>query len=136
MWRSGENTRLLRQRCKHLCAWTCLLVLGLRVSMYNMYEFTKKKCIQVFIYPLSRIHNTSLISAYFGLDNRECKCLNTYCCNVLRTETLRSPQNYSSISLYLNQGEAYYIYLCFYKKSYLNLTNVVTDTLSRWGQYK
>jgi hypothetical protein len=27
----------------------------------------------VFIYPLSRIHNTSLISAYFGLDSRECK---------------------------------------------------------------
>jgi hypothetical protein len=24
---------------------------------------------------LSRIHNTSLISAYFGLDSRECKCL-------------------------------------------------------------
>jgi methionyl-tRNA synthetase len=35
-----------------------------------MYVFTKKKC----IYPLSRIHNTSLIRAYFGLDSRECKC--------------------------------------------------------------
>jgi hypothetical protein len=49
MWRSGVNTRLLRQRSrvrfpqgKHLCAWTCLFVLGLGVSMYNMYAFTKK----------------------------------------------------------------------------------------------
>jgi hypothetical protein len=36
-----------------------------------LYVFTKKKCIN----PLSRIHNTSLISAYFGLDRRECECL-------------------------------------------------------------
>jgi hypothetical protein len=47
--------------------------LGLGVSMYNMYVFAKK--IKVCIYPLSRIHNTSLISAYFGLDSRECECL-------------------------------------------------------------
>jgi hypothetical protein len=38
--------------------------------MYNLYELKKKLC----IYPLSRIHNTSLISAYL-LDSRECKCL-------------------------------------------------------------
>jgi hypothetical protein len=30
-------------QCKHLCAWRCLFVLGLGVSMYNMYVFTKKK---------------------------------------------------------------------------------------------
>jgi hypothetical protein len=29
----------------------------------------------MYIYPLSRIHNTSLVSAYFGLDKRECECL-------------------------------------------------------------
>jgi hypothetical protein len=29
----------------------------------------------MYINPLARIHNTSLISAYFGLDSRECKCL-------------------------------------------------------------
>jgi hypothetical protein len=29
----------------------------------------------MYIYPLSRIHNTSLISAYFGLDKRECEGL-------------------------------------------------------------
>jgi hypothetical protein len=29
----------------------------------------------MYIYPLSRIHNTSLTSAYFGLDKRECECL-------------------------------------------------------------
>jgi hypothetical protein len=34
------------------------------LSMYNMY-----------LSMLSRIHNTSLISAYFGLDSCECKCL-------------------------------------------------------------
>jgi hypothetical protein len=27
------------------------------------------------IYRLSRIHNTRLTSAYFGLDNNECECL-------------------------------------------------------------
>jgi hypothetical protein len=48
--------------------------LGLGVSMYNVYLFTKK-CIEVCIYPLSRLHNTSLISAYFGLYSRESKCL-------------------------------------------------------------
>jgi hypothetical protein len=26
-------------------------------------------------YPLRRIHNTSLVSAYFGLDKRVCVCL-------------------------------------------------------------
>jgi hypothetical protein len=30
------------------------------------------------IYPLSRIHNTSLINAHFGLDSRERKCLEYY----------------------------------------------------------
>jgi hypothetical protein len=29
----------------------------------------------MYIYPLSRIHNTSLVSAYFGQDKRECECL-------------------------------------------------------------
>jgi hypothetical protein len=29
----------------------------------------------LYINPLARIHNTSLISAYFGLDSRDCKCI-------------------------------------------------------------
>jgi hypothetical protein len=29
----------------------------------------------VYINPLSRIHNTILISAFFGLDSRDCNCL-------------------------------------------------------------
>jgi hypothetical protein len=29
----------------------------------------------MYIYPLSRNHNTSLVSAYFGLDQHECGCL-------------------------------------------------------------
>jgi hypothetical protein len=33
-----------------------------------MYVFT-------YIYPISRVHNTSLVSAYFGVDKRECYCL-------------------------------------------------------------
>jgi hypothetical protein len=37
----------------------------------------QKKYIGI-IYPLSRIHNTSLTSAYFGRDNRECVCLEYY----------------------------------------------------------
>jgi hypothetical protein len=35
-------------QCKHLCAWTCLFVLGLGVSMYNMYVFTKKMYISMY----------------------------------------------------------------------------------------
>jgi hypothetical protein len=32
----------------------------------------------MYIYPLSRIHNTSLVSAYFGQDKREFECQNYY----------------------------------------------------------
>jgi hypothetical protein len=32
----------------------------------------------MYIYPLSRFHNISLVSAYFGLDKRECGCLEYY----------------------------------------------------------
>jgi hypothetical protein len=67
-----EVASLIPAQYKHLCAWTCLFVLALGVSMYNMYIFTKKKNISMHINPLSRIHNTSLVSAYFGLDKREC----------------------------------------------------------------
>jgi hypothetical protein len=35
-------------QCKHLCAWACLFVLGLGVSMYNMYVFTKKKYTSIY----------------------------------------------------------------------------------------
>jgi hypothetical protein len=52
-----------------------MFVLGLGVSMYIMYVFTKTMYVSMYLLPLSRIHNTSLISAYFGLDSRECKCL-------------------------------------------------------------
>jgi hypothetical protein len=42
----------------------------------NMSVCIESECFHVCIFnPLSRIHNTSLISAYFGLDSRECKCL-------------------------------------------------------------
>jgi hypothetical protein len=40
-----EVTGSIPAQCKHLCAWTRLFALGLGVSMYNMYAFTKKKCI-------------------------------------------------------------------------------------------
>jgi hypothetical protein len=45
--------------------------------MNNYVCIHKKKHIykHVPIYPLSRLHNTSFISAYFGLASRECKCL-------------------------------------------------------------
>jgi hypothetical protein len=41
---------------------------------------------KVYVNPLSRIYNTSLISAYFGLDSRECKCLEYY--YIFTNETL------------------------------------------------
>jgi hypothetical protein len=43
--------------------------------MYNIYVFTKKLNVSMHIYPLSRIHNTRLISANFRLDKRECENL-------------------------------------------------------------
>jgi hypothetical protein len=36
------------------------------------------QALTMYIYPLSRIHNTSLVSAYFGLDRRECESLEYY----------------------------------------------------------
>jgi hypothetical protein len=45
----------------HLLTWVGFGLLGYVPNTY--------------INPLSRIHNTCLISAYFGLDSRECKCL-------------------------------------------------------------
>jgi hypothetical protein len=32
----------ISMQCKHLYAWTCLFVLGVGVSMYNMNVFTNK----------------------------------------------------------------------------------------------
>jgi hypothetical protein len=46
-------------------------VLGLGVSMYDMYVFTKKMYINM-------LYDTSFISAYCVLDSRECKCLEYY----------------------------------------------------------
>jgi hypothetical protein len=47
------------------------------MARLGMYVFTKK------------IHNTSLISAYFGLDSPECKCLEFiyYSVDIFNTET-------------------------------------------------
>jgi hypothetical protein len=36
-----EVTGSIPAQCKHLCAWTCLFVLGLGV-LYSIYAFTKK----------------------------------------------------------------------------------------------
>jgi hypothetical protein len=38
----GRGSIVCPAQCKHLCAWTCLFVLGLGVSMYNMYLFKRK----------------------------------------------------------------------------------------------
>jgi hypothetical protein len=47
---------------------------GLGVCIINKYVSTKEKSKQLcIIYPLSVI--TGLISAFFGLDNRQCECL-------------------------------------------------------------
>jgi hypothetical protein len=82
-WRNGPNTRLLRKRSRvrfphstNVCVheYVCFYWVW-AFSMYSQYVFTKKKYISMHIYPLSRIHNTSLVSAYFGLDQREYECL-------------------------------------------------------------
>jgi hypothetical protein len=84
-WRNGPNTRLLGKRLRvrfphitsicvheHVCLYSVCVF-----SMYSMYVFANKG-ISMYIYPLSRIHNTSLVSAYFGLDTRECECIEYY----------------------------------------------------------
>jgi hypothetical protein len=77
-WRNDPNTRLLRSRVRfphstNICVYEHLYLYWVwAFSMNGMYVFTKKKYISMYIYPLSRIHNTSLASAYFGLDKREC----------------------------------------------------------------
>jgi hypothetical protein len=48
----------------------------------------------MYIYPLSRIHNTSLISAYFGLDKRECKCLNYLFIIITRRRLQNTPNSW------------------------------------------
>jgi hypothetical protein len=80
-WRNGPNTRLLRKRSRvrfthstNICVHEHVCLVW-ALSMYIMYVFTKKKYISMYIYPLSRIHNTSLISAYCGLDKRDSECL-------------------------------------------------------------
>jgi hypothetical protein len=82
MWRSGGNTRLLRKRSRVRFPHSAIICVHKHVCLYWVWVFLciicmclQKKCKQVCIYPLSRIFNTSLISAYFGLDSRECKCL-------------------------------------------------------------
>jgi hypothetical protein len=48
MWLSGGNTRLIRKRSRvrfnsaNICVHEHMFVLGLGVSMYNMYVFTEK----------------------------------------------------------------------------------------------
>jgi hypothetical protein len=79
---------------------TYLFVLGLGVSMYNIYKKYVHK--YLCIYPLSRIYNTSLISAYFGLDSRECKCLEyLFKINNKRISTL-APIIYPKLSIFKN----------------------------------
>jgi hypothetical protein len=78
--RSGQNTRIVRKRSlirlphsAHICVNEHICLYWAWVFQCIICMFLQKK--EVYIYPLSRIHNTSLISAYIGLDSRECKCL-------------------------------------------------------------
>jgi hypothetical protein len=78
MWRSGGNTRLLRKRSRvrfphseNICVHEHVTVCIGSGYFYVLYVcFNKKK---VYINPLFKFHNTSLISAYFELDSCECK---------------------------------------------------------------
>jgi hypothetical protein len=79
MWRIGRSTRLLRKRSRvqfpqsaNICVHqhVCLYWVWVFLSMYlqkNEYKY-------VFIRYLDSI-TQAFISAYFGLDSRECKCL-------------------------------------------------------------
>jgi hypothetical protein len=67
----GFNSRIVQT---YYYVWMNMSVC-IGFSMYSMCVLTKKKYKSMYIYPLSGIHNTSLISAYFGLDKRECECL-------------------------------------------------------------
>jgi hypothetical protein len=63
----GFNSRTVQTLHEHVCLYWVWVF-----STYSMYVFTKKKYTSSVIYPLSTNRNTSLISAYFGLDKREC----------------------------------------------------------------
>jgi hypothetical protein len=54
-----------------VCMYMSILGLGVSMYLYNMNVFVKIM-FNVCNNPLSRIHNTSLISSYFGQDSREC----------------------------------------------------------------
>jgi hypothetical protein len=54
----------------------------------------------MYINPLSRIRNTSLISAYYGLDSRECKCLEYYIIILKYVCVIESPKNILPLTLY------------------------------------
>jgi hypothetical protein len=89
MWRRGGYTRLLRKRSRVRLPHSANICVHENVCLYWVWVFLciicmylQKKCVYGYIFlcvmdsrSLSRIHNTNLISAYFGLDSRECKCL-------------------------------------------------------------
>jgi hypothetical protein len=79
-WRNGLNTRLLRKRSRVRLPHSTNICVHEYVCLYCVWTFSilcmylqKKKYINMYIYPLSRIHNTSFVSAYFGLDKRGCE---------------------------------------------------------------
>jgi hypothetical protein len=79
MWRIGGNTRLPRKRCGFDCrtvqTFVCMNMSVGSGCFYVWYVCIYKKnvCKYVLIRYLESI--TQALSAYFGLDSRECKCL-------------------------------------------------------------
>jgi hypothetical protein len=78
--RSGGNTHLLRKRSRVRFPHNANICVHEHVCLYWVWVFLCNICIykKNEYNPSSRFHNTSLISAYFGLDSCECKYLEYY----------------------------------------------------------
>jgi hypothetical protein len=84
-WPIGAMVRILAccARCRGFDTRTvqtfvCMIMpvyFGSGRFLYVVCMYIQKKYIRMYISPLSRIHNTSFVSAYHGLDKRECKWL-------------------------------------------------------------
>jgi hypothetical protein len=76
--------------------------------MYNMYVFTKKNYISIYIDPISGIHNTSLTNAYFRLDKRlEILPLKKVVLAISRLFKIKKSQEIARTTVYVTMKEDY-----------------------------
>jgi hypothetical protein len=75
IWRSGGNTRLLRKRSRVWFPHSANICVHEHVCFYWVWVFLCIVCMYLQKKVYQYVFIRYLISAYFGLDSRECKCL-------------------------------------------------------------